>query len=593
MTENLYTFENEDYKNAYRHTTSHILAQAVKRLYPNALLAIGPAIADGFYYDFDSAEPFTPEALEKIEAEMRKICKEKLPLERFELSRADALELVKNEPYKCELIRDLPEDEIISFYRQGDFTDLCMGPHVDSTGRIKPNALKLTSCTGAYWRGDANNKMLQRVYGTCFMSKAELDEHLERLEQAKLRDHNKIGRELEYFTTSEVIGQGLPILLPKGAKVIQILQRFVEDEDERRGYLFTKTPLMAKSDLYKISGHWQHYYDGMFVLGDKERDEAGEEVLALRPMTCPFQFQAYMNRTRSYRDLPLRYSETATLFRNEASGEMHGLIRIRQFTISEGHIVCLPEQVADEFRGCLEYAHFMLKALGLYDDVTYRFSKWDENNKDKYIGDRKDWENTQNFMRDVLDSLEVPYEEADGDAAFYGPKLDIQIRNVHGKEDTLITIQMDFQLAEQYGMTYVDTDSEKKHPFIIHRTSLGCYERTLALLIEKYAGAMPLWLAPVQVVVMPITDRTRDYAQSAADALREAGFRVETDFRSEKIGYKIREAQMQKVPYMLVLGDKEAEDGLVTVRQRAEGDIGAMTLYEFIAKIAEENKTKA
>ncbi|MCL2408989.1 MAG: threonine--tRNA ligase [Oscillospiraceae bacterium] len=584
---NEYTFENEEYKNAYRHTASHILAQAVKRLFPETKLAIGPAIADGFYYDFDTPEPFTPETLEQIEAEMRKIIKEKLPLERFELPREEALALVADEPYKLELIHDLPEGEAISFYKQGEFTDLCAGPQVDSTGRIKANALKLTSATGAYWRGDANNKMLQRVYGTCFMTKPELDEHLERLEQAKLRDHNKIGRELEYFTTSELVGQGLPILLPKGAKVIQILQRFVEDEEERRGYMHTKTPVMAKSDLYKISGHWQHYLDGMFVLGDKDKHEE-EEVLALRPMTCPFQFQAYLNRMRSYRDLPLRYAETATLFRNEASGEMHGLIRIRQFTISEGHLACRPDQVEDEFRGCFELANYMLKTIGLLEDVTYRFSKWDENDTDKYMGKKEDWENTQNFMREVLDGLNVPYVEADGEAAFYGPKLDIQIKNVYGKEDTLITLQIDFQLAEQFGMTYVDSDGEKKHPFVIHRTSIGCYERTLALLLEKYAGAFPLWLAPVQVIVMPITDRTKDYAQSVADQLIDAGFRVETDFRAEKIGYKIREAQMQKIPYMLVLGDKEAENGQVTVRARADGDIGAMTLDEFMERITEE-----
>jgi len=590
MSENLYTFENEEYKDAYRHTAAHMLAQAVKRLFPDVKLAIGPAIADGFYYDIDSPTPFTPDDLEKIEAEMRKISKEKLPLERFELSRDEALKLVSDEGeiYKVELINDLPEGAVISFYKQGEFCDLCAGPHVDTTARVKANALKLTGCTGAYWRGDAKNKMLQRIYGTCFMSKPELEEHLQRLEEAKLRDHNKIGRELEYFTTSGVIGQGLPILLPKGAKVIQILQRFVEDEEERRGYQLTRTPIMAKSDLYKISGHWQSYYDGMFVLGDKEMDEAGEEVLALRPMTCPFQFQAYMNRMRSYRDMPMRYNETATLLRNEASGEMHGLIRVRQFTISEGHIACRPDQVADEFRGCLELAHFMLKALGLYDDVTYRFSKWDENDKDKYIGEKEAWESTQDFMRNVLDGLDVQYYEADGEAAFYGPKLDIQIKNVYGKEDSLITIQIDFQLAERFGMTYVDSDGEKKHPFIIHRTSIGCYERTLALLLEKYAGALPLWLSPTQIIVMPITDRTADFAQSVADQLKEAGFRVETDFRSEKIGFKIREAQMQKIPYMLVLGDKEAESNMITVRKRGEGDIGAMAFDEFLEKITTE-----
>ena len=589
-----YTFENEEYKNAYRHTTAHILAQAVKRLYPDDKLAIGPAIADGFYYDFDSPEPFTPETLEAIEAEMRKICKEKLPLERFELPREEAVKLVAGlgEPYKLELINELPEDSVISFYKQGDFTDMCAGPHLDTTARVKANAFKLTSATGAYWRGDSKNKMLQRVYGTCFMSKDELESHLTRIEEAKKRDHNKIGRELEFFTTSEMVGQGLPILLPKGAKVIQLLQRFVEDEEERRGYKLTKTPLMAKSDLYKVSGHWDHYYDGMFVLGDKEMDERGEEVLALRPMTCPFQFQAYLNRMRSYRDLPIRYNETSTLFRNEASGEMHGLIRVRQFTISEAHLACSPDQVADEFRGCLELAHFMLQSVGLLEDVSYRFSKWDENNTEKYMGAKEDWENTQNFMREVLSDLDVPFVEADGEAAFYGPKLDLQIKNVFGKEDTLITIQIDFQLAKQFGMTYVDKDGEKRFPTIIHRTSIGCYERTLALLIEKYAGAFPLWLSPVQVTVMPITDRTQGYARDIADKLSNEDFRVETDFRNEKIGFKIREAQMQKIPYMLVLGDKEAESGQVTVRSRADGDIGTMGLDEFIAKIKEESKAK-
>lgn len=595
MSDNPYTFENEEYKKAYRHTASHILAHAVKRLYPGTKLAIGPAIADGFYYDFDTAAPFTPEDLENLEAEMRRIIKEKLPLERFELPREEAIALMEreDEPYKVELIRDLPEDAVISFYRQGDFTDLCAGPHVDTTGRIKGNALKLLNATGAYWRGDAEKKMLQRIYGTCYLTKEELAQHLERLEEAKRRDHNKLGRELELFTTSEMIGQGLPILLPKGAKILQILQRFVEDEEERRGYLMTKTPYMAKADLYKISGHWQHYYDGMFVLGDKEMDERGEEVLALRPMTCPFQFQAYLNRMRSYRDLPLRYSETSTLFRNEASGEMHGLIRLRQFTISEGHLACRPDQVAEEFRGCLDLAHYMIKTLGLFEDITYRFSKWDENDTEKYMGSKADWERTQSFMREVLDDLEIPYVEAEGEAAFYGPKLDIQIKNVHGKEDTLITIQIDFQLAEQFDMTYVDSDGTKKHPIVIHRTSVGCYERTLALLIEKYAGAFPLWLAPVQVTVLPITDRTQDYARDVAGRLTAAGFRVETDTRSEKIGYKIREAQLQKVPYMLVLGDKEMEEGIVTVRRRGDGDLGAMTLEAFLAKIHEERETRA
>ena len=590
MEENMYTFENPDFKLAYRHTTAHILAQAIKRLYPDTKFAIGPAIEDGFYYDVDSETAFTPDVLEKIEEEMRKICKEKLPLERFELPRAEALELMKDEPYKVELINDLPADAVISFYKQGDFTDLCAGPHMDSTGRIKGNAIKLTSCTGAYWRGDSKRKMLKRIYGTCFTKKEELDAYLERIEEAKRRDHNKIGRELGYFTTVDVIGQGLPILMPNGARVIQLLSRFVEDEEQRRGYLITKTPYMAKRELYKISGHWDHYRDGMFILGDPN-DET-KECFALRPMTCPFQYQVFLNEKRSYRDLPMRLGETSTLFRNEDSGEMHGLIRVRQFTISEGHLILRPEQLEEEFKGCLELAKFMLETLGLEDDCSYRFSQWDPNNKSKYEGTPEQWNEAQSLMGKILDNLGINYKIGIDEAAFYGPKLDIQIKNVHGKEDTLITIQIDMLLAEKFGMEYVDTDGSKKRPYIIHRTSIGCYERTLALLLEKYAGALPLWLSPTQVTVMPITDRSHDYAESVYKTLLNAGIRVEADYRSEKIGYKIREAQLQKIPYMLVLGDKEAEAGLVAVRTRAGGDEGTMTLNDFMAKINQEIVSK-
>ena len=586
------TFDDSDGKKAFWHTTSHILAQAVARLYPNAKTAIGPAIATGFYYDFDVETPFTAEDLEKIEGEMKKIVKENLPLEQFFLPADQALALVEGNPYKTELIEEHAQNgEAISFYRQGDFTDLCAGPHLKSTGGIK--AFKLLSATGAYWRGSEKNKMLCRIYGTAYPKAADLEAHLTQLEEAKNRDHNRIGRELEYFTTSDVIGQGLPILLPKGARVMQLLQRFVEDEEEKRGYLLTKTPFMAKSDLYKISGHWDHYYDGMFVLGDKEKDAAGEEVLALRPMTCPFQFQAYLTRTRSYRDLPLRYNETSTLFRNESSGEMHGLIRVRQFTISEGHLACRLDQVEDEFRSCLELARFMLQTLGFQDDATYRFSKWDENDREKYIGSKEDWENAQSFMRNVLDKLDVDYYEADGEAAFYGPKLDVQLKNVHGKEDTLITIQVDFQLAQTFDMVYTDQDNTKKHPVIIHRTSIGCYERVLALLLEKYAGALPLWLSPTQITIIPIGDRQLDYANTVADQLRQNGFRIEVDSRNEKMGYKIREAQMEKIPYMLVIGDKEMDAGQIAVRSRKEGDLGAMETADFLARALEEVRTKA
>ncbi len=571
-----------------RHSASHVMAQAVKRLFPEVKLAIGPAIDTGFYYDFDTPNPFTPEDLEKIEAEMKKIAKENLKIERFELPREEALELMKDEPYKVELINDLPEGETISFYKQGEFTDLCAGPHVNYTSKVK--AYKLLSATGAYWRGDEKNKMLQRIYATAFLNKEDLEAELTRREEAKKRDHNKLGRELELFTTSDVIGQGLPILLPKGARIIQLLQRFVEDEEQKRGWLLTKTPLMAKSDLYKISGHWDHYQDGMFVMGDEAEDK---EVFALRPMTCPFQYQAFLNRGRSYRDLPMRLNETSTLFRNEASGEMHGLIRVRQFTISEGHLMCTPEQLEDEFKNCLELAIYMLKTLGLYEDVSYRFSQWDPEDSEKYIGTPEQWDEAQGMMEKILNHLEIPYKVGIGEAAFYGPKLDIQIKNVFGKEDTLITIQIDQMLAQQFGMEYVDKDGVKKNPYIIHRTSIGCYERTLALLIEKYAGAFPVWLAPVQVKLLPIADRHLDYIYEVKRKLEESGIiRIEIDDRSEKIGYKIREAQLEKVPYMLLVGDKDIEGGTVSIRDRRDGDIGSMSIEEFIAKITEEVNNK-
>ena len=572
-----------------RHSASHVLAQAVKRLFPEAKLAIGPAIETGFYYDFDSEHKFTPEDLEAIEAEMKKIAKENLKIERFELPRNEALELMKDEPYKCELINDLPEGSVISFYKQGEFTDLCAGPHVGYTSKVK--AYKLLSATGAYWRGDEHNKMLQRIYGTAFANKTELEEYLTQLEEAKKRDHNKLGRELELFTTSDLIGQGLPILLPKGARIIQLLQRFVEDEEQKRGWQLTKTPLMAKSDLYKLSGHWGHYKDGMFVLGDEDKDD---EVFALRPMTCPFQYQAYLNRGRSYRDLPMRLNETSTLFRNEASGEMHGLIRVRQFTISEGHLMCTPEQLEDEFKGCLELAIYMLKTLGLYEDVSYRFSQWDPDDREKYIGTDEQWAEAQGMMEKILDHLEIPYKVGIGEAAFYGPKLDIQIKNVHGKEDTLITIQIDQMLAEKFGMEYVDKDGQKKNPYIIHRTSIGCYERTLALLIEKYAGAFPLWLAPVQVKLIPIADRHIPYIEKVKAELEKYGIiRVEIDDRSEKMGYKIREAQLEKVPYMIIAGDKDIENNVVAVRSRKDGDLGTMSVDDLVSKLVKEIAEKA
>ena len=592
--EALFTFENPEYRKTYWHTCSHIMAQAVKRLWPEVQLAIGPAIDEGWYYDFDAPFSFTPEHLTQIEAEMKKICKERIRIERSEKPRAEAIAYMegKNEPYKVELINDLPEDAVISFYTQGEFTDLCAGPHLDHTGRVKHNGFKLTKSCGAYWRGDSKRKMLQRIYGIAFPSKDELDEYLKKQEEALKRDHNKLGRELEYFTTVDVIGQGLPILLPKGARVIQTLQRWVEDEEQKRGYLLTKTPLMAKSDLYKISGHWDHYLDGMFVLGDP--NDESKECFALRPMTCPFQYQVFLNRARSYRDLPMRLGETSTLFRNEDSGEMHGLIRLRQFTISEGHLILRPDQLEDEFRGCLELAKYCLDTVGMLDDCTFRFSQWDPANpKNKYEGTAEQWETAQAVMKQILDDLGVQYTIGFDEAAFYGPKLDIQYKNVFGKEDTIVTIQIDMLLAERFGMEYTDADGQKKRPYIIHRTSLGCYERTLAYLIEKYAGALPLWMMPTQVKVMPITDRAHEYAQKLVEDLNNVNIHAEGDYRSEKLGYKIREAQMQKIPYMLVVGDRDMENGTVSVRTRKGDDLGAMTPDAFMSKCLMEIASKS
>lgn len=579
------TLKDKEGLDIYRHTCSHILAQAVKSIYPNVKLAIGPTIEDGFYYDFDFKTPISKDDFDKIEAEMNKIIKAKLPLERHELSKKDAVKLFseKHEDYKVELINDLPKDSVISTYKQGDFVDLCRGPHLPNTGLIK--AFKLTSIAGAYWRGSEKNKMLTRIYATAFGKKSELEEYLTRVEEAKLRDHNKIGRELGYFMTDENIGQGLPLLMPKGARVVQLLQRFVEDEEERRGYVLTKTPFMAKSDLYKISGHWDHYKDGMFIIGDEEKDE---EVLAMRPMTCPFQYTIYNNGIKSYRDLPIRYGETSTLFRKEASGEMHGLIRVRQFTISEGHLVCTPEQLEKEFAGVVNLVKFMMKAVGFENDVTYRFSRWDPEDTDKYINEPKTWEKAEATMEKILKHLEIPYTEAKGEAAFYGPKLDIQYKNVYGKEDTIITVQVDMFLAENFDMTYVDEKGVKQRPYIIHRTSLGCYERTLAYLIEKYAGAIPLWIAPTQIKVLSLTEKTMDDAIELTAKLQQKGFRVECDVRNEKIGYKIREAQLEKVPYMIVLGQKEIENKVIAVRSRKGGDLGTMTESEFIKMVRKQ-----
>ena len=593
--ENQFSFENPEYRKTYWHTCSHVLAQAVKRLWPEVKLAIGPSIDNGFYYDMLAPFSFTPENLAEIEAEMRKICKEKLKLERFELPRAEAIKLMeeKEEPFKVELINDLPEDAVISFYKQGEFTDLCAGPHLDSTGRIKGNGIKLTACNAAYWRGDSNREVLQRIYGVAFPKKEELDAYLKEREEAVKRDHNKLGRELEYFTTVDCIGQGLPVLLPKGARVVQVLQRWVEDTEQKRGYLLTKTPLMAKRDLYKISGHWDHYLDGMFILGDPY-DET-KECFALRPMTCPFQYQVYLNRQRSYRDLPMRLGETSTLFRNEDSGEMHGLIRVRQFTISEGHLVLRPDQLEEEFKGCLDLAKYCLGTVGLLDKCTFRFSQWDPANPDnKYEGTKEQWDHAQSVMERILKDLDVDYTVGIDEAAFYGPKLDIQYKNVYGKEDTLVTIQIDMLLAERFGMYYIDENGEKKLPYIIHRTSLGCYERTLAYLIEEYAGALPTWMAPEQVRFLPVTDRAADYCAEQAKKLEDMGFRVEVDYRNEKIGRKIRDAQMEKVPYMVVVGDRDMENGTVSPRHRADGDLGAMSMDEFSALLKQvvDNKEK-
>ena len=581
---NEFSFENPQYRKTYWHTCSHVMAQAVKRLWPEVKLAIGPSIDNGFYYDFDAPFNFTQENLDAIEAEMRKICKEKLKLERFELPREEAIKYMqeKDEPYKVELINDLPEDAHISFYTQGEFTDLCAGPHLDSTGRIKGNAIKLTQCCGAYWRGDSKRKMLQRIYAVAFPKKEELDQYLAEQAEALKRDHNKLGRELEYFTTVDCIGQGLPILLPKGARVIQLLQRWVEDVEQAHGYLLTKTPLMAKRELYKISGHWDHYLDGMFILGDPQ-DET-KECFALRPMTCPFQYQVYLNRQRSYRDLPMRLGETSTLFRNEDSGEMHGLIRVRQFTISEGHLVLRPDQLEEEFKGCLDLAKYCLGTVGLLDKCTFRFSQWDPANpNNKYEGTKEQWDHAQSVMERILKDLDVDYTIGIDEAAFYGPKLDIQYKNVYGKEDTLVTIQIDMLLAERFGMYYIDENGEKKLPYIIHRTSLGCYERTLAYLIEEYAGALPTWMAPEQVRFLPVTDRAADYCAEQAKKLEDMGFRTEVDYRNEKIGRKIRDAQTEKVPYMVIVGDRDMENGTVSPRHRADGDLGAMSVDEFSA----------
>lgn len=586
---NILTANDKEGLRVVRHTTSHVLAEAVKRLFPEAKLAIGPSIDNGYYYDFEHA-PFSREDLDKLEAEMKKIIKEGHKLEKFTLPRQEAIQFMeeKNEPYKVELIRDLPEDAVISFYSQGDFVDLCAGPHLMSTKGIK--AFKLTSSSGAYWRGKSENTMLQRIYGTAFNKKEELAEYLEYLDNIKNRDHNKLGREMELFTTVDVIGQGLPLLMPKGTKMVQTLQRWIEDlEDNEWGYVRTKTPLMAKSDLYKISGHWDHYKDGMFVLGDEEKDK---EVFALRPMTCPFQYYVYKATQHSYRDLPIRYGETSTLFRNEDSGEMHGLTRVRQFTISEGHLIVRPDQMVEEFKGCIALAKHVMTTLGLQDDITWHLSKWDPDNREKYIGEPEVWNQTEQHIREILIELELPFVEDVGEAAFYGPKVDINAKNVYGKEDTMITIQWDALLAEQFDMYYIDQNGDKVRPFIIHRTSMGCYERTLAWLIEKYAGKFPTWLCPEQVRVLPISEKYADYAAKVEKELKKDGILATTDNRSEKIGYKIRETRIAKVPYMLVVGEKEEEAGLVSVRSRFAGDEGQKPLSEFIAQICEEIRTK-
>ena len=586
------TFNDEGGKAAFRHTTSHIMAQAIKRLYPDTKLAIGPSIADGFYYDVDRETPLTSEDLEKIEAEMKKIVKSGLELERVELSQEEAEKKLEemNEPYKVELVKEHSDKgEHITFYKQGEFIDLCAGPHLMSVAPIK--AIELTACTGAYWRGDANNAQLCRVYGVAFPKASMLEEHLKKLEEAKLRDHNKLGRELEYFTTVDYVGQGLPILLPKGARVVQLLQRWVEDVEQSKGCLLTKTPLLAKRDLYKISGHWDHYLDGMFVLGDPYDEE--KECFALRPMTCPFQYQVYLNKQRSYRDLPMRLTETSTLFRNEASGEMHGLIRVRQFTISEGHYILRPDQLEQEFKGCLELAKYFLDTVGLLENCTFRFSQWDpENKNNKYEGTKEQWEESQAVMKTILDDLDVDYEIGIDEAAFYGPKLDIQYKNVFGKEDTIVTIQIDMLLAERFGMYYIDKDGQKKLPYIIHRTSLGCFERTLAYMIERFAGVMPLWLAPEQIRLLPIKEGNVEYAQGIADRLTSLGMRVTVDSRDENIGPKIKAARLERIPYILVIGDNEMNSSTVTVRSRKRGEIPNMSVDEFVALVKNEVDTK-
>ncbi|MBE5738337.1 MAG: threonine--tRNA ligase [Clostridiales bacterium] len=585
--------EVEEKQMMYRHSMSHVLAKAVKELFgkDKVKLAIGPAIDNGFYYDFDIASSITNDDVAKIEEKMKEVIARNEDFKRVELSRAEALEMFKDEPYKVELINDLAEEETISAYYLGeDFIDLCRGPHVENTKYLRGFAFKINRVSGAYWKGSEKNKMLQRVYVYGFLDKNDLKKHINMIEEAIKRDHNKLGRELGLFTTVDYIGQGLPILLPKGARIVQLLQRFVEDEEQKRGWLLTKTPFMAKSDLYKISGHWDHYKDGMFILGDENKDK---EVFALRPMTCPFQYQAYLNEARSYKDLPLRYNETSTLFRNEASGEMHGLIRVRQFTISEGHLMCTAEQLEGEFKNCLELAIYMLKTLGLYEDASYRFSQWDPDNREKYIGTEEEWNEVQGMMGKILDNLEVPYKIGIGEAAFYGPKLDIQIKNVWGKEDTLITIQIDPMIAEKFGMEYTDKDGSKKNPYIIHRTSIGCYERTLAYLIEKFAGAFPTWLAPTQVKILNIADCHLDYANEVCAKLSNYGIRVEVDDRNEKIGKKIRDAQLEKVPYSLIVGDNEVAEGSVSVRKRSVGDTGAVKLEDFIDKILKEINSKA
>ena len=583
------TFNDEDGKKVYRHTCAHILAQAVRNIYPTVQLAIGPAVDNGFYYDFDFKTPITQADFEKIEAEMKSIIKANLPITRIECSREEAGERIAKmkQIYKAELLADIPEGETISFYQQGDFIDLCSGPHLTSTGKIK--AFKLTSLTGAYWRGNEKNKMLTRIYGTCFEKKVDLDEYIQKLEEAKLRDHNKVGREMGLFMTDENIGQGLPLIMPKGARIIQIMQRFVEDEEQKRGYLLTKTPIMTKNNLFITSGHWDHYKDKMFYIGDEDVDD---EILCLRPMTCPFQFTIYKNGLKSYRDLPVRYAETAIEFRKEASGEMHGLTRIRQFTLSDGHIVCTPDQLESEFQGAVDLIKYLIGILGLQDDVSYRFSRWDPKDPDKYVGNAEDWDKVETAMQTILNDLHIDYTEAWGEAAFYGPKLDVQGKNVHGKEDTLFTVQIDFSLATRFDMIYIDENGEKARPLIIHRSSIGCYERTLAMLIEKYNGAFPMWLAPEQARVLSLTDRTADKAKEVRDKLFDLGLRAEADVRSEKLGKKIREAQLDKVPYIIVIGDKEAEQNVISVRHRSEGDLGTMTVEEFVAKALLEVATK-